>query len=206
MPGEQSSKSLPKISGFTVLPVTMPPLTLIQGASLYDHLTESSLSNKKSSHLKSEPIVHHLFIKPHQSLKSKKKALQENVEVEPQEEELLPAGRTLFVLNLPVDTTLSHLKRLFRRCGVIENVVLKGKKALIPGSVHKSGTTCHVIFEDPESIDRAMNMKPRQRVWSAAIEKEESDDLMDEDAEDSSELDSLIGMNSKATLLYVHSC
>ncbi|KAJ3295058.1 Ribosomal RNA-processing protein 7 A [Rhizoclosmatium sp. JEL0117] len=68
-----------------------------------------------------------------------------------------PTDRTLFVANVPVDASEAHVRRLFRRCGPIASVSLSRRAA-------------HVVFEDPESLLRAEQMRSRRRVWSAEVD------------------------------------
>jgi ribosomal RNA-processing protein 7 len=89
-----------------------------------------------------ESPIHQLFIRPHSSRKDS-----------------FPADRTLFVVNVPVDATQSHFDRLFRHCGVIERIEWK---PLV------SGSSCHIIFVDVESVPLVMEMKQRQRIWITA--------------------------------------
>src|SRR5947209_4792786 len=37
-----------------------------------------------------------------------------------------PTDKTLFITNLPVDTTELHLKKLFEECGMIEKILFHG--------------------------------------------------------------------------------
>ncbi|KAI9142579.1 ribosomal RNA-processing protein 7-domain-containing protein [Paraphysoderma sedebokerense] len=60
---------------------------------------------------KSDFVVHQIFIKEHSAAKP-------NFQI--------PDGRTLFVLNVPIDATAQHMKHLFRNCGKIERVEFKG--------------------------------------------------------------------------------
>jgi ribosomal RNA-processing protein 7 len=89
----------------------------------------------------------------------------------------LPAGRTLFVLNVPVDATLAHFERLFRRCGTIQNVLFKNRADQMEAfpdfkpreplrDYLKSGAKAHIVFEDEDGAERALAMKTRKRVWS----------------------------------------
>ncbi|KAI8913655.1 ribosomal RNA-processing protein 7-domain-containing protein [Gorgonomyces haynaldii] len=118
------------INGFVVLPIQLGALKTAK-IDLHDHLND----------IETEPIPveHFLYLKKHSSKKDD-----------------FPKDRTLFVLNCPVDATKDHFQRLFRRCGIVENVVIKDAK---------SGYNCHVVFEDEESVDACLSMKPRQRIW-----------------------------------------
>ncbi|KAJ3306166.1 hypothetical protein HDV03_000400 [Kappamyces sp. JEL0829] len=61
----------------------------------------------------------------------------------------LPEGRTLFCINLPVNTTDSHLETLFKDCGVIEQVRWPQKKPC---------RSCHIVFQDEESLEACLEL------------------------------------------------
>ena len=78
-------------------------------------------------------VLHHLFIRPHES-----------------RSEEFPKEKTLFIANIPADLTEEHLKNLFYDKGTIEQVKWSSKRT--------TGSSCHVIFEDKESIEMIMEM------------------------------------------------
>ena len=65
--------------------------------------------------------LHYLYCRPHTA-----KDDQQQTQTQTQ----LPNGRTLFVVNLPVDTTESHLRELFRKAGPIHAVHFHQLRAL----------------------------------------------------------------------------
>lgn len=126
---------------FSVLLLSMPPISLVD-ATLQSHMKAPvSFSNLAPTH--------HLFIRKHASKDSK---------------DTLPTDRTLFLVNIPIDTTPGHLARLFRHCGIMESIVFNEDSVI--GVV--SGASCHVVFKDTESVDSILEMKQRKRVWTAS--------------------------------------
>ncbi|KAJ3136959.1 EF-hand calcium-binding domain-containing protein 5 [Physocladia obscura] len=75
-------------------------------------------------------------------------------------------NRTLFVANIPVDSSPAHIARLFRRCGSITRIELD-----LPRRRH-----CRVVFDDDASVLRALEMRQRRRVWSDVIESNPEND------------------------------
>ncbi|KAG0373536.1 Ribosomal RNA-processing protein 7 [Mortierella sp. AD032] len=69
------------------------------------HMPSLTLSHKSSSAYKN--ILHYLYFKKHES---------------PKEDSKTPKNRTLFVLNVPVDSSESHLRELFKPCGRVVSV------------------------------------------------------------------------------------
>ncbi|CAJ0647567.1 19335_t:CDS:2 [Entrophospora sp. SA101] len=73
----------------------------------------------------------------------------------------LPADKTLFITNLPVDATELHIKELFKECGIIKKV-----------RIHKTaGSPAHIIFQSSDGLSKALNMVQKRRIWSAIDEK-----------------------------------
>ena len=73
----------------------------------------------------------------------------------------LPDGRTLFVLNLPVDANFKVLKKIFENCGTLEKLVLKEKSefGFSPQQFPlKSGTNAHLIFKEDDAIEKIMEI------------------------------------------------
>ena len=140
----------------------MPPLQVSKDhvSHLASHITSDTLSD-------SVPITHYLYFRKHETRK-------ENSE--------LPNDRTLFVLNLPVDSTVAHLQRLFRRCGKIENVIFQNRNCAesFPDfepraplrEIYKSGGRAHIVFEEEEAVEKALNLKNRKRIWSDQLDEE----------------------------------
>ncbi|KAF9355894.1 Ribosomal RNA-processing protein 7 [Mortierella sp. NVP85] len=82
------SSSLDQISNFFILPLHMPSITLSPSS------THSSPAYKN--------VIHYLYFKKHES---------------PKEDAKTPKGRTLFLLNIPVDATESQIRELFKPYG-----------------------------------------------------------------------------------------
>jgi RNA recognition motif-containing protein len=75
-----------------------------------------------------ERVMHSIFIKKHSS-----------------RSEEFPSGKTLFIVNIPVDFSQQALTTMFAELGEIVKVKFQVQK--------KTGTSCHVIFKDSESVD-----------------------------------------------------
>ncbi len=69
-------------------------------------ITMPPLNTRKDGKIVKIPVSHQMFYKRHES-----RQLDD-----------LPNGKTLFLVNIPVDTSLSHLENLFQDCGVIDRV------------------------------------------------------------------------------------
>ncbi|KAG0203115.1 Ribosomal RNA-processing protein 7 [Mortierella sp. GBA30] len=95
---EESSSGLDQISNFFILPLHMPSITL------------SPTSPHSSPAYKN--ILHYIYFKKHES---------------PKEDAKTPKNRTLFVLNIPVDASESHLRDLFKPCGRVVSVHFMNK-------------------------------------------------------------------------------
>jgi ribosomal RNA-processing protein 7 len=68
----------------------------------------------------------------------------------------LPQGKTLFVVNLPVDANLKTLKKLFKDYGTLERFIVKetSEFGFTPDkSILKSGTSGHLIFKEEDAIE-----------------------------------------------------
>ncbi|KAJ3332724.1 hypothetical protein HDU76_013271 [Blyttiomyces sp. JEL0837] len=154
---------LSTVKGFQILPLTMPSLSLLPKPPLplIAHLTPKI--TKK--HIITTPVIHQLYFRKHSSKK---------------DDETLPAGKTLFLCNLPADATERHLKRLFRRCGEIVKVLFgmgAGSSDSDVGRIHKSGGHAYVVFDGEEAVERAMAMRARKRIWSDRLEGEFGEDV-----------------------------
>ncbi|CAG8744839.1 4625_t:CDS:1, partial [Racocetra fulgida] len=92
-------------TGFKILPIE------IESNSNQDNLSANSLSIKRN------PLVsiHYCYFKGHDSRIN----IQDNSTI-------LPAERTLFITNLPVDTTEHHIKHIFEECGIIDRISFHG--------------------------------------------------------------------------------
>jgi ribosomal RNA-processing protein 7 len=63
----------------------------------------------------------------------------------------LPKGKTLFMLNIPMDATEDTIRYLFRNQGIIERIKFSNQK--------HPGCACHVVFADAESITSVLEME-----------------------------------------------
>jgi ribosomal RNA-processing protein 7 len=158
-------KELPEVSGFKVLELTMPPLTVTK--SHLSHPSSHAMMPDEDFEIKELPVTHQLYFRLHETRK-----------VDPD----LPSGRTLFVLNVPVDATEAHFERLFRRCGTVDKVIFKNRAAPIEDFADfnprdqlreflKSGAKAHVVFADEDGAERALALKIRKRVWSDQLDE-----------------------------------
>lgn len=125
-----------QFNGFKRLTLKMEPLFTIErtARSLQTHY------NTKASIEKS--VSHTLFVKVNESRASE-----------------LPSGRTLFVVNIPIDSTRECMEAVFKDQGIIEDI--KWPKEIL------SGSSCHIIFKDSESIDQIMQLKSLK--WKSPI-------------------------------------
>ncbi|TPX50122.1 hypothetical protein SeLEV6574_g01102 [Synchytrium endobioticum] len=144
-------------ASFKVLPVTMPPLRISS--------RPMPLISHHQPTLKSLDVTHHLLLKRHESRNA-----AHNDSVTQQ----YPADRTLFVANIPVDATLSHFRSLFSRCGAIETAYFHRDDNIRSNAL---GRTAHLVFDDESGVDTALEMKPRQRFWSAVVRDEDGRDV-----------------------------
>ncbi|CAG8775242.1 25012_t:CDS:2 [Cetraspora pellucida] len=92
-------------TGFKILPIE------IESNSDQINLSANSLSIKRN------PLVsiHYCYFKGHDSRIN----IRDNSTI-------LPAERTLFITNLPVDTTEHHIKHIFEECGIIDRILFHG--------------------------------------------------------------------------------
>ncbi|KAJ1554871.1 Ribosomal RNA-processing protein 7 A [Nowakowskiella sp. JEL0078] len=149
------SAPLDSFASFKVLTVTFPSIPLVSSISSSQSSTAPSVSTTPFF------ATHPIYFKQHTSKST---------------DNSIPSGRSLFLVNLPVDSTKRHLLRLFRRCGEIENVVFRTVDGL-PGEgfeelrlVYRTGLKAYVIFEDEECVKKALGMSKRKRVWSDALD------------------------------------
>ncbi|KAJ3025345.1 UNVERIFIED_CONTAM: hypothetical protein HDU68_007232 [Siphonaria sp. JEL0065] len=110
----------------------------------------------------STAVQHSILFKPHN-----------NPKADEAEQEQFPNDHTLFLCNLPIDTSKNHILRLFRRCGPIAAIHL---------DVSKKHRHAHIVFEDKDAIVRCIEMRQRKRVWSDLLEEggESGDQQQDE--------------------------
>eukprot|EP00842_Homolaphlyctis_polyrhiza_P006542 jgi/Hompol1/688/HPOL_000809-RA len=230
-----TAATLAPFANFLVLPITVPPPTIITQAthSLTQHMTPKTLANFSPT---MPSTTHYIYLREHISRKEPSSSSSLSAPSSGGEDTTLARGRTIFLVNLPVDTNVMHLRRLFRRCGVIERVVwktsamaasatggmdptmvlgggsgsnsngkggnnnnnnnhddgidesIKSAQTVISetlvhrarGWIHTTGAHAHVVFEDAESVQRVLAMKPRRRLWSDVMDDDEDlDESMD---------------------------
>ncbi|KAI8593875.1 ribosomal RNA-processing protein 7-domain-containing protein [Geranomyces variabilis] len=158
---------LTQFGQFRILPVNVTPITA------YTSPLPSFAAHSAATSTPTQPIpaVHYLFIRAHEPRKP---------------DPSLPAGRTLFIANVPTDATSAHFARLFRRCGVVERVAWGGGGGVgvtTRDGVRRTGGHAHVVFKQHDAVENAVGMKSRARVWSAesVIEEDKNDDDDDVD-------------------------
>ncbi|RKP11658.1 ribosomal RNA-processing protein 7-domain-containing protein [Piptocephalis cylindrospora] len=89
-----------------------------------------------------------------------------------------PKGRTLFVTNLPVDTTASDLRRIFRPCGLVKEVRFDQKSVTTEEEeeegegkalrrLHSPGSTAHLIFLETDGLVKALSLSSEPKKWTA---------------------------------------
>ena len=171
-----SEEGLEKFAGFHLLPVVFPPIHFLE-------IDSSSTPKQLQTQTRSERFVeHHIFFRKNST-----------------KDDSLPENKTLFLVNIPVDSSFNHFRRLFRRCGTVERVVFRKEKMAVEISnteqdnlqdYRKSGACCHVIFMEDDAVQKALSMKKRKRVWT-----DKSEDMEDNQVR-------LYGWNSKDDFSY----
>jgi RNA recognition motif-containing protein len=109
-----------ELKGFHPIKIKMPSSKRLKEKSVDGHITASSAS------LNLQKIYHTIYVKKDTSTE-------------------MPKNKTLFILNLPIDSDRHNLDLLFKDCGVIDNVKL-------PTNI-TSGSNGHLVFKDEESIN-----------------------------------------------------
>ena len=163
------------MNDFMIIPLSIPSFTKLEKGSIspFKHTVSVSCDSL------SEELCHYVFVRPHESKKSN---------------DLYPKDKNLFMVNLPIDTTIPHLQRLFRHCGTISRVefhrdqMVEEFKDFNPISshlnLHKSASNAHVIVENEDAIHRVMTMKSRKRMWTTSSHNENNEnetEIKDED-------------------------
>lgn len=95
-------------------------------------VSASPSSSKKKS--KTDATTHYIYLRAHHA---------------PAQSSDLPKGRTLFLVNLPVDTTERHLRHLFEKCGRVEGVKIKRRGG--GGEDGSAGVAEEDMMEDSEA-------------------------------------------------------
>jgi len=184
----KKSKSLREFkSGFKILKIEMPPLKIF--------------SSLNSNEVKTIPVSHYIYFKKHESYRN---------------DEDTPADCTIFVCNLPVDTTIPHLKHIFKHCGHIVNCKMnKSPIDLLENSeeilmedeemenvfgreVYTTGISAHVVFSNEDGVDRALSMKQKTRVWKPDNSFDDEDDVIEEEVSDMEADDETLNFDSEA--------
>ncbi|KAJ3176711.1 Ribosomal RNA-processing protein 7 A [Geranomyces variabilis] len=174
---------LSQFGQFRILPVNVTPITAYTTPlPSFAAAHHSATTTTNTTPTRPIPAVHYLFIRAHEPRKP---------------DPSLPAGRTLFIANVPTDATAAHFARLFRRCGAVERVAWGGNgngngNGSKDDGVRQTGGHAHVVFKQHDAVENAVGMKSRARVWSAAaaaaaaekssVVKEDNDD--DDDVDD----------------------
>ncbi|CAG8486881.1 5353_t:CDS:2 [Funneliformis caledonium] len=112
--------------------------------------------------------IHYCYFKSHES-RSNNSSIN-----------ILPPDKTLFISNLPIDSTEAHIKYLFQDCGVIDRIIFNGvikddeflinavnenRNFLVPDS------SAHVIFQKSEGLKQALHMTKKKRIWTTKNEE-----------------------------------
>ncbi|WFD22086.1 hypothetical protein MEQU1_000748 [Malassezia equina] len=95
--------------------------------------------------LKGTDILHYMYIRPHASSSG---------------DNVLPAGRTLFVVNVPVDASRGTLRELFRKAGAVESV-----------QVHNVGERSSKGAQDDEEEEEDVPASSADRADASAGQK-----------------------------------
>ncbi|KAF9973792.1 Ribosomal RNA-processing protein 7 [Actinomortierella ambigua] len=95
-----ATDGLDVINNFFVLPLHMPAIPVLS--------LNSAINKKKAASSYANNVLHYLYYKKHESPK--------------QDEAKTPKGRTLFVLNVPVDSTEDQFRQLFKPYGRVVSV------------------------------------------------------------------------------------
>ncbi|WVF67514.1 hypothetical protein IAT40_002270 [Kwoniella sp. CBS 6097] len=149
-----TSSSSPKLySSFLPIPLILPSPTPVASSS------SSSSSNT------SKEAKHYIYVRPHTNSNSHSTQVKRpasrfgagsNTEGAISEDHQLPERRTLFVVNLPVDSSERDLRSVFSKWGVVESIRFGGKEV--------------------DVLEQAVKGLP--------VEEEEEDDDSDEEDED----------------------
>ena len=185
-------------SGFIICPLTMAPVSLLKVPQGTLPLSWHPSATDLSSYMTMTPVTHLLYFKQHQassSTHSKKRPAadhdngisDEDLQHDQQLASMhLSPSHTLFLCNIPVDTSKNHLQRLFRRCGSINKAIIDHKRR-----------QAHVVFEDSESVERAMAMRSRKRVWSDEVDLDGMAEMNDHEQQQDQNNTYFVGMRSK---------
>ncbi|KAG1448337.1 hypothetical protein G6F56_008971 [Rhizopus delemar] len=104
-----------------------------------------------------DSVRHYIYMRKHQSQNS---AQDQN------------ADRTLFLLNLPVDTTDRHLRKIFKAQTITE---IKYGSEPYPEfrQLHTSGSSAHVVFKKKSEANDALNMQRVEKKWAKDSENDQ---------------------------------
>ncbi|CAI2176959.1 7771_t:CDS:2 [Funneliformis geosporum] len=143
--------------------IQLPPLEELSNTSFKILPIEMSSPNTTSF-----TSIHYCYFKSHES-RSNNSSIN-----------ILPPDKTLFISNLPIDSTETHIKHLFQECGVIDRIIFNGvvkddeflinvinenRNFLLPDS------SAHVIFQKSEGLKNALQMTKKKRIWTIKDEE-----------------------------------
>lgn len=128
----------------------LPAATAQQSRSIAGfHILPLSIPSSSSS---SSPTQHYLYLRPHEVTSAK---------------DTLPKGRTLFLVNLPVDTTEGHLRSLFEKAGRVEEVRFRRRRGgsgmreqELEGLADEEGSDDEEGAQDGMTLDEAAAAQP----------------------------------------------
>ncbi|CAG8480956.1 4874_t:CDS:2 [Scutellospora calospora] len=157
---ETSEQSLEEISktGFKILPIEIESIS-----------SQNNISSTNPSIIQNPLVsIHYCYFKGHESRIN----ICDNSSI-------LPAERTLFITNLPIDTTERHIKHIFEECGIIDRILFHGilknnefsatiESSILEGSrnILFPGSTAHIVFKDSGGLKNALHMTQKKRIWN----------------------------------------
>ncbi|RUP06348.1 ribosomal RNA-processing protein 7-domain-containing protein [Jimgerdemannia flammicorona] len=103
--------------------------------------------------------IHYFYLKRHDARK---------------EDPRTPKGRTLFLLNLPVDTTENHLRALFRPYGRVESVIFHDKKKTDDNNDNDGEDDMELEDRDQEEKNEEVSNKLSKKQRAAARKKKDA--------------------------------
>ncbi|RGB31141.1 ribosomal RNA-processing protein 7-domain-containing protein [Rhizophagus diaphanus] len=132
-------------TGFKILPIEMS--------------SQKTIFDSNSSDLSTFTSIHYCYFKSHESRNTNNDDKDKH----------LPPNNTLFISNLPIDSTEAHIKHLFQECGKIDriifNEVIKDDEFLtniVNGSDNNEGENNNGLNEN-ESIQQGKKSKKKKK-------------------------------------------
>lgn len=157
----ENSAPLQNILGFRVLPVILPSANIkIIGFKEMQKIDQCAPKDMN--------IEHNIYFKKHDA----------------RNDEKFPIGRTLFLSNIPANTSIEHIKTLFSAQGEVENVFWRIKADALDIAesadtfLKSTGSTCHVVFTEASAVDSCMSMKSQSRFWTHSEDSDDSHQLL----------------------------